>query len=151
MLERAGNDDGTGSITALYTVLAEGDDLSDPVVDAARAALDGHWVLSRKLAGAGHFPAIDILASVSRVMSDVVPRKELEVATTARDVLAAYREAQDLVEVGAYVSGTNPRVDRALRVIQPLRAFLQQSPDVKVERDTTLTQLAKLLEAGGRA
>jgi FliI/YscN family ATPase len=150
LVERAGNDEGEGSITALYTVLAEGDDLSDPVVDSARAALDGHWVLSRKLASAGHFPAIDVLASVSRVMSDVVPRKELEVAMLARDVLAAYREAQDLIEVGAYVSGTNPRVDRALRVIQPLRAFLQQPPDVKVERDKTLTQLAQLLDLGGR-
>ncbi|MBK7858971.1 MAG: FliI/YscN family ATPase [Archangiaceae bacterium] len=151
LVERAGNDEGQGSITALYTVLAEGDDLSDPVVDCARAALDGHWVLSRKLASAGHFPAIDVLASVSRVMTDVAQRKDIELATSARDVLASYREAQDLIEVGAYVSGTNPRVDRALRVIQPLRSFLQQHPDVKVERDTTLTQLKSILDGGARS
>jgi len=151
LVERAGNDEGQGSITALYTVLAEGDDLSDPVVDSARAALDGHWVLSRKLASAGHFPAIDVLASVSRVMTDVVPKGELELAMTCRDVLAAYREAQDLIEVGAYVSGSNPRVDRALRVIQAVRSFLQQSPDVKVARDTTLTQLKAVLDPGARS
>ncbi len=151
LVERAGNDEGEGSVTALYTVLAEGDDLSDPVVDSARAALDGHWVLSRKLASAGHFPAIDVLASVSRVMTDVVPKPELELAMTCRDVLASYREAQDLIEVGAYVSGSNPRVDRALRVIQPLRSFLQQSPDVRVARDMTLTQLKTVLEGGSRS
>lgn len=150
LLERAGNDEGLGSITGLYTVLAEGDDLSDPVVDCARAALDGHWVLSRKLASAGHFPAVDVLASVSRVMTDVASPKHLELALFARDVLAAYKEAQDLIEVGAYVAGSNPRVDRALRVISALRAFLQQPPSMKVASDTTLTQLQALLDAGQR-
>ena len=148
LLERAGNDEGQGSITALYTVLAEGDDLSDPIVDCARAALDGHWVLSRKMASAGQFPAVDVLASVSRVMTDVSTKKQIDLAASARDVLSAYREAQDLIDVGAYVSGSNPRVDRALRVISALRAFLQQHPDMAVERDTTLTQLEQLLAAG---
>ncbi|MBL8951243.1 MAG: FliI/YscN family ATPase [Myxococcaceae bacterium] len=150
LVERTGNDEGQGSITALYTVLAEGDDLSDPVVDCARAALDGHWVLSRKLASAGHFPAIDVLASVSRVVTDIVPKAELDVAMLARDVLASYKEAQDLIEVGAYVSGSNPRVDRALRVIQPLRSFLQQSPDMRVARDKTLTELKAVLAGGAK-
>ena len=114
LVERAGNDAGPGSITALYTVLAEGDDLTDPVADAARAALDGHMVLSRKLANAGHFPAVDVLASVSRCMSDVTSVTHRELAATVRDVLSAYREAVDLIEVGAYQPGSNPRVDRAL-------------------------------------
>ena len=108
LVERAGNDGGPGSITALYTVLAEGDDLSDPVVDCARAALDGHIVLSRKLANAGHFPAIDVLASVSRVMNDIVDQDHKILAREGREVLAAYRESADLIEVGAYVAGTQP-------------------------------------------
>jgi flagellum-specific ATP synthase len=126
LVERAGNDGGQGSITALYTVLAEGDDLSDPVVDAARAALDGHIVLSRKLANGGHFPAIDVLASVSRVMTDIVPPEHRDLAMTARELLAAYRDSADLIEVGAYVAGSNPRVDRAIRCREPLLGFLRQ-------------------------
>src|SRR5205814_6183448 len=98
LVERAGTDSGPGSITAFYTVLAEGDDLTDPVVDAARAALDGHLVLSRKLAEQGHFPAIDVLSSVSRVMTDVVDARHLALSRAARDMLSAYRESQDLIE-----------------------------------------------------
>ncbi|MES1208211.1 MAG: FliI/YscN family ATPase, partial [Pseudomonadota bacterium] len=120
LLERAGNDAGPGSITALYTVLAEGDDLADPVTDAARAALDGHIVLSRRLANGGHFPAVDVLASVSRVMNDVVGDEQRQLARTAREVLATYRESADLVEVGAYTAGSNPRLDRALRCLPAL-------------------------------
>jgi flagellum-specific ATP synthase len=145
LVERAGNDAGLGSITALYTVLAEGDDLADPVVDAARAALDGHLVLSRKLASAGHFPAVDILASVSRVMTDVVGTAHRELAAAAREVLSAYREAADLIEVGAYVSGSNPRVDHALRCVQGLNAFLKQGPDQPCAIDDSLAQLKRVL------
>lgn len=141
LVERAGNDAGAGSITALYTVLAEGDDLSDPVTDAARAALDGHLVLSRKLANAGHFPAVDVLASVSRCMTDVTPLAHREAAGTVRDILAAYREAADLIEVGAYQHGSNPRVDRALQCLGPLNAFLRQGPDEHFSLEQTLTQL----------
>ena len=101
----------------MYTVLAEGDDMTDPVTDAARAALDGHVVLSRKLANSGHFPAVDILASVSRVMSDVVTPDHRRLAMEAREVLSTYRESADLIEVGAYVAGSNPRVDRALKSV----------------------------------
>jgi flagellum-specific ATP synthase len=146
LVERAGNDAGQGSITAFYTVLAEGDDHSgDPIADAARATLDGHIVLSRRLAESGHFPAIDVLASVSRVMTDIVPPAHRELAREAREVLSAYRDAADLIEVGAYATGSNPRVDRALRAIEPLRAFLRQTPEERSPMAETLARLQKLL------
>jgi flagellum-specific ATP synthase len=146
LVERAGNDEGPGSVTAFYTVLAEGDDhQGDPIADASRATLDGHLVLSRKLAESGHFPAIDVLASISRVMNDIVPPSHRELARQAREVLAAYREAADLVEVGAYAAGSNPRVDRALKCIEPLRAFLRQEPTERTPLPETLARLAKLL------
>ena len=126
LVERAGNDSGPGSITALYTCLAEGDDLSDPVVDCARAALDGHIVLSRKLANSGHYPAIDVLASISRVMNDIVTPEHRELNIAGRELLAAYKESADLIEVGAYVMGSNPKVDRAIRCRDALTAFLRQ-------------------------
>ncbi|MCA3015493.1 MAG: FliI/YscN family ATPase [Myxococcaceae bacterium] len=141
LVERAGNDAGRGSITALYTVLAEGDDLTDPVTDCARAALDGHVVLSRKLANAGHFPAVDILSSVSRCMSDVTAVTHREAAMAAREVLSAYREAADLIEVGAYQAGSNPRVDRALACVGQVNAFLKQGPAEHFTLDQTLAQL----------
>ncbi|MFZ5439602.1 MAG: FliI/YscN family ATPase [Myxococcota bacterium] len=145
LVERAGNDAGRGSITALYTVLAEGDDLSDPVTDNARAALDGHIVLSRKLANAGHFPAVDVLASVSRCMSDVTSVTHRELAASVRDVLSAYREAADLIEVGAYQAGSNPRVDRALQVIGTVNAFLKQQPGDHFSLEQTLAQVKAAL------
>jgi flagellum-specific ATP synthase len=146
LVERAGNGEGQGSITAMYTVLAEGDDLTDPVVDASRACLDGHIVLSRNLAMAGHFPAVDILGSVSRVMNDVVTPDHRALARRVRDVLSAYKDAADLVEVGAYVSGTNPRVDAALRCINELNAFLCQEPNERFALAETLTRLRKALD-----
>jgi flagellum-specific ATP synthase len=145
LVERAGTDAGEGSITAFYTVLAEGDDQSDPVADAARATLDGHLVLSRKLAEAGHFPAVDILASISRVMTDVVDPAHLELARQVREVLSAYREAADLIEVGAYAAGSNPRVDRALRCIHGLEAFCRQGPTERTPLPETLSQLRRIL------
>jgi flagellum-specific ATP synthase len=146
LVERAGNAEGQGSITAMYTVLAEGDDLTDPVVDASRAALDGHIVLSRKLAMAGHFPAVDVLASVSRVMSDVAAPDHLALARRVREVLSAYKDAADLVEVGAYVAGTNPKVDAALRCINDLNAFLRQEPNERFALKETLSRLRQALD-----
>jgi flagellum-specific ATP synthase len=146
LVERAGNDAGQGSITAFYTVLAEGDDtVGDPIADASRATLDGHLILARRLAESGHYPAVDVLASVSRVMSDIVDPAHRELARQAREVLASYREAADLVEVGAYAAGSNPRVDRALKCIEPLRAFLRQEPNERSPLPETLARLAQLL------
>ena len=125
LLERAGNSE-AGSITGLYTVLVEGDDLSDPVADTARSILDGHIVLSRELANRGHYPAIDPLQSVSRVMPQVVPREHLQLSKRILRILSNYREAEDLVNIGAYVKGSNPDIDEALRYIRAINAFLQQ-------------------------
>jgi flagellum-specific ATP synthase len=125
LLERTGTSE-HGTITALYTVLVDGDDMNEPIADAVRAILDGHIVLSRKLAAANHYPAIDVLASVSRVMPDVAPPSHLAGASTVRDILSTYRDAEDLVNIGAYVAGSNPRVDHALARIDQVRAFLRQ-------------------------
>ncbi len=146
LVERAGNDQGQGSITAFYTVLAEGDDTTgDPIADAARATLDGHLILSRRIAESGQYPAVDVLASISRVMNDIVPPEHRELARLTREVLSAYREAADLVEVGAYAAGSNPRVDRALRCIEPLRAFLRQDPNERSPLGETLGRLQQIL------
>jgi flagellum-specific ATP synthase len=146
LVERAGNVEGVGSITAMYTALAEGDDLTDPVVDAARACLDGHIVLSRRLAQRGHFPAVDLLGSVSRVMTDIVPAAHRDLAQETREVLAAYRETADLIEVGAYVAGTNPRVDRAIRCINEVNSVLRQGPEERFTLAQTLADLKRALE-----
>jgi flagellum-specific ATP synthase len=128
LLERAGTSE-RGTITGLYTVLVDGDDMNEPVADAVRSILDGHIVLSRKLAAANHYPAVDILASVSRVMNDVVTREHGAAASAVRDLMATYREAEDLVNIGAYVAGSNPRVDLALARSEDIRNFLRQGID----------------------
>jgi flagellum-specific ATP synthase len=125
LLERAGAA-ARGSISALYTVLVEGDDLMDPIGDASRAILDGHIVLSRSLATAGHFPSIDVLESVSRVGPAVTTPEQRAAATEMRRLLAAYRDARDLIEIGAYVRGTNPHVDRAIDLREAMDGFLRQ-------------------------
>jgi flagellum-specific ATP synthase len=125
LLERAGASD-TGSITGLYTVLVEGDDMLDPIGDASRAILDGHIVLSRALATSGHFPSIDVLESISRVGPAITTTEQRAAATEMRRLLAAYREAKDLIEIGAYVSGTNPLVDRAIQLREAMDGFLRQ-------------------------
>lgn len=151
LVERAGPGDGAGSITALYTVLAEQDDLEDPVVDSARAVLDGHIVLSRSLAARGHWPAIDILASVSRLMNDVVDERQRHLASQVRSIIADYEDAKDLVHVGAYQRGSNPRIDRALEVIEDLMNFLRQREDEFVPMNQALEQLGGILSAAGGA
>lgn len=129
LLERAGTCEGEGSITGLYTVLVEGDDMNEPVADAARGILDGHVVLSRRLAGRGHYPAIDVLQSISRVMSDIVDPEVLRLASEVREVLASYQEVEDLITIGAYKPGQNPRVDKAVKLYDKVLAFLKQSSD----------------------
>lgn len=128
LLERAGNV-GTGSITGLYTVLVEGDDTNEPIADAVRSILDGHIVLSRDLAGRGHYPAIDVLQSVSRTMPDVTDAEHRERAGRAREWLSLLRDSEDLLSVGAYVAGSNPRLDKALERRDALEALLCQPAD----------------------
>ena len=148
LVERAGNDaDGKGSITAFYTVLTEGDDYRhDPIADAARAILDGHIVLSRDLAEAGHYPAIDIEASISRVMPAVATREHMRSAQRFRQVYSAYRQQRDLIAVGAYQKGSDPQVDLAIEMWPQLRAFLQQEVDEPMTLDQAIERLAALAE-----
>ncbi len=147
LLERAGTDE-RGSITGLYTVLVEGDDMNEPIADAARAILDGHIVLSRRLASAGHFPCIDVLDSVSRVGPAVTSREQMAAAVELRRLLAAERDARDLVDIGAYVAGSNPTVDRALALSDGISAFLRQPSDEVVPAGASWSSLISLV--GGR-
>jgi flagellum-specific ATP synthase len=144
LLERAGTSE-TGTITALYTVLVDGDDLNEPVADAVRAILDGHIVLSRKLASANQFPAVDVLASVSRVMPDVVSEAHFAAASKVRDLMATYREAEDLINIGAYVAGSNPRVDLAIARNETIRSFMKQG----IYEVSTLAEAQKAVLALG--
>jgi flagellum-specific ATP synthase len=144
LLERSGPG-ALGSITALYTVLVEGDDLQDPIGDAVRGILDGHVVLSRDLATAGHFPSIDVLESVSRVERAVLSGDQHNLAITLRRLLAAWRDVRELVEVGAYVTGSDPIADLAIRLKPAIDTFLRQAPDAVVPIDTSWAELAALL------
>lgn len=144
LLERAGNDDGPGSITGLYTVLIEHDDFNDPLADAVRSILDGHIFLSRDLAAKQHYPAIHIAHSLSRVMHDITTPEHQELAGKLREVLAIYQEAEDLIAIGAYARGSNPKIDYALRMIDAVRAYLCQKADEQVSFADTLHQLRVL-------
>lgn len=146
VFERAGNFR-KGSITGFFTVLVEGDDLNEPVSDAVRAILDGHIVLSRQLAAAGHYPAIDVLASVSRLTSRVASREQEQAAYKLREAMAAYQQAEDLIQLGAYVSGSNPKLDAVLRLRGDLMEFLRQDPQEKSPIDETLAGLSRLASA----
>lgn len=143
LMERAGAGE-TGSITALYTVLVEGDDMNEPIGDAARSILDGHIVLSRRLASAGHYPCVEVLDSLSRVAGAITSADQRAAATEFRRLLAAYREAKDLVEIGAYVPGTNPVVDKALERKDAMDRFLQQSVDERSDVTENWRALASI-------
>lgn len=145
LLERAGNSE-KGSITGIYTILVEGDDLNDPIADAVRSILDGHIVLSRKLASANHFPAIDVLQSLSRVMTDVADKEHIRRAGKMRDLLQIYLEAEDLINIGAYAKGSNPEIDEALTLIPAIRGFLTQDGTDKTSWEDTLQQLEKVIK-----
>lgn len=134
LLERAGSFENEGSITGLYTTLVEGDDMNDVIGDAVRSIVDGHIVLSRTLSQKGHFPAVDILQSTSRVMKNIVSSEQIKLAQKIRETLAVYKEAEDLINIGAYKSGANPKIDQAVRLIEPLNEFLRQ----KVEDPTNI-------------
>ncbi len=137
VLERAGNGYGEGTMTAIYTVLVEGDDLDDPIADAARSILDGHVVLSRKLSDANHYPPIDVLRSVSRLMKDITPKEQTEYASRIVDILAEFERAEDLINIGAYTPGNNQKVDNAIAMIDKVRTFLQQGVDERVRLEET--------------
>lgn len=144
LLERAGTADHGGSITGLYTILVEGDDMNEPVADHARAILDGHIVLTRELAERNHYPPVDFLASVSRLMPAVAAREVRSAAARLKELLAAHRQAQDLINIGAYVSGSSPKVDEALRHMAQIEGFLRQSPDERADFSGTVEQLLTL-------
>jgi flagellum-specific ATP synthase len=146
LVERAGNaDHGGGSITAFYTVLAEGDDTNDPIADAARGVLDGHIVLSRTMAEAGHFPAIDIEASISRVMPDIIDANHLKMARDLRRLYSLYQQNRDLISVGAYQVGADTRIDKAIAKNPAILDFLQQDMEEPVDLHQSLQALALLL------
>jgi type III secretion protein N (ATPase) len=147
LLERSGNSE-RGSITAFYTILVEGDDMTEPVADEARSILDGHIVLARPLAAAGHYPAIDIGQSVSRVMSAVADEPHLEAARKLREVLAIYESLKDLISIGAYKKGSDLHADYALSKIAAVNSFLQQRREERTPLDVTVTQLQKLFYSG---
>jgi flagellar biosynthesis/type III secretory pathway ATPase len=140
LLERAGNSD-KGSITAFYTVLVAGDDVNEPVADEVRSILDGHIILSRELAAQGHYPAIDILESVSRVMTAVSDKDHRAAAARMRDISATYEKQKDLILLGAYQAGADPRTDYAIARIDELVAFLRQATDEKAPAGKTIAML----------
>ncbi|MBF8984281.1 flagellar protein export ATPase FliI [Lutibacter sp. B2] len=144
LLERSGNSD-RGSITGLYTVLVDGDDLNEPITDAVRGILDGHIVLSRKLANKNHYPALDILASVSRVMPNIASKEHKSAAGRFKDILAVYKEAEDLINIGAYVAGSNEKIDFAIEMIDKLNDYLKQGVDEKIDFDDALVNLNNLI------
>ena len=145
LLERSGTSE-RGSITGLYTVLVEGDDMNEPIADTVRGILDGHIVLSRELAGSNHYPAIDVLSSVSRVMSDIVSPSHCENAGFVKNKLAVYREARDLINIGAYRKGSNPEIDSAISIVGKINNFLRQGTSENMTFEDVLNMLAHIRE-----
>ena len=149
LMERSGMNH-LGSITALYTVLVEGDDMTEPIADETRSILDGHIVLSRKLGAANHYPAVDVLASASRVMNAVIAPEHKKLAGRLRELMAKYEEVELLVKIGEYKRGGDPTTDEAIDKIEAIRAFLRQRTDEHSSMPQTLEQLAALVGTGGR-
>lgn len=145
LLERAGYVEDGGSITGIYTVLVEGDDINDPVGDTVRSIVDGHIVLSRELANKGHYPAIDVLASISRVMRDVTDKEHMQLRDKAVDLIAAYKNAEDMISIGAYVDGTDPKIDKAKKYMPAINKFLCQDMETQVNLVKGIEDLKKVL------
>jgi flagellum-specific ATP synthase len=145
LVERAGNFAGQGSFTAIYTILVEGDDVSEPISDHARSLLDGHIVLSREIAYRNHYPAIDVLASVSRLMNDISEQEHKDASGKLRELLAVHRDAEDLINIGAYAKGSNPKIDEAIQRIDNINNFLKQGIKEKVSLEQTLEQLKAVM------
>jgi len=147
LVERAGNGpEGGGAITAIYTVLTEGDDQQDPVADAARAILDGHIVLSRRLAEAGQYPAVDVEASISRVMPQIIAPEQLEHAQQFKNIYSLYRQNQDLINVGAYTLGSDPNIDEAIALFPSLQNLLRQGMDQAVNWQNSVAALQHVMQ-----
>jgi len=144
LLERAGRTE-KGSITAIYTVLVDGDDFNEPIADAVRSILDGHIVLTRELADQGHYPAIDVLKSISRLRSDVAPEDALQAGRKILGSLATYKRVEDMVNIGAYVKGSNPEIDKALELIDPINDFLRQPVEEKQTLEESFQKLLSLI------
>lgn len=146
LLERAGNLRSGGSITGIYTVLIEADDINDPIGDSVRSIVDGHVVLSRRIAARGHFPAIDISYSASRVMTEVVSKEHLAIAMKVKELIASYSEAEDLINIGAYAKGSNPAVDEAIQYMPQIKDFLRQPFDQKVGFEESVKAMASIFQ-----
>ena len=144
LLERSGNFE-SGSITGIYTVLVEGGDTNEPIADTVRGILDGHIVLTRKLANANHFPAIDVNASISRLMNSIAPQEHLDMASKFRDLLSIYDKNEDLISIGAYKAGTNPKLDYAISKIDKINAFLKQGINEAFSYEETLAKMKEIL------
>lgn len=145
LLERAGSFEGEGSITGFYTTLVEGDDMNDPIGDSVRSIVDGHIVLSRALAQKGHFPAIDVMQSASRVMRAVTSPEHAKLAQKLRETLAIYKDAEDLINIGAYKAGSNPKIDKAIKLIDGVNDFLRQRVEDPSNFTQTLRQLQQIM------
>lgn len=145
LLERTGNLEKKGSITGIYTVLVEGDDMNEPIADSVRSIVDGHIILSRDLAHKGHYPAVDVLSSISRVMYDIVENDHLNMARKLVKVLATYRDAEDLINIGAYVDGTDPQIDFAKKMIHKINSFLQQDINQSITFKESISRLKEMM------
>lgn len=144
LLERSGIVEGVGSITGLYTILVEGDDFNEPISDAARSILDGHISLSRALANKNHYPAIDVLQSISRVMIDIVDPEHKKKANDLMNIIATHKKAEDIINIGAYVNGSNPGIDYAIKMVDKVNSYLRQSIDEKIDFNEAKDQLLAL-------
>ena len=150
LLERAGNSN-VGTITGLYTVLVDNDDFNEPITDTARSILDGHIILSRKIAHRGHYPAIDVMQSISRVMSQIATPEHKKVAQKLKMVMATYSESEDLINIGAYKAGSNKNIDFAISKIDQVNDFLMQGTEEKFSFDEELQMLMSIFEEPAQA
>lgn len=144
LLERSGTSD-KGSITAFYTVLVDGDDMNEPISDAVRGILDGHIVLSRKLAAQNHFPSIDVQESISRLMKEITSEEQSRLSGEIRDILATYEKSEDLINIGAYSKGSNPKIDRAIELYEPIKKFLQQNVKESLDYESTIDLMKNII------
>ncbi|MPM50872.1 putative ATP synthase YscN [bioreactor metagenome] len=145
LMERSGMSD-KGSITAFYTVLVDGDDFNEPIADAVRGILDGHIVLSRALAAKNHYPAIDVLNSISRLMSEIAEEDHKKIAAISRDLMATHKESEDLINIGAYVKGSNNKVDMAIHYIDGINKFLTQRVEEQTAFNDTINWLKSMFK-----